>query len=129
MNNPTSPILQYAGFWWRFLAWLIDMLLLGALYAVLFGGPVPGLITFIIGWLYYAFCESSAWQATLGKRACGLIVTTEGYETVTFARASGRYVARILSVLTCGIGFIMAAFTQRKQTLHDIIADTLVLKL
>jgi uncharacterized RDD family membrane protein YckC len=47
---------------------------------------------------------------------------------ISFGRATGRYFAKIVSGLICSIGFIMAAFTEKKQGLHDMIASTLVLQ-
>ena len=129
LNPP--PILRYAGFWWRFLAWLIDQFLLCFLYGIVLQYPVVGgLATFTLRWLYYALSESSRWQGTLGKRLCGLIVVNANtFDTITFARASGRYISRLLSIITLGIGFAMQLFTYRRQTLHDRVAETLVLKL
>lgn len=72
--------------------------------------------------------ESSAKQATLGKMALGIVVTDLEGARIGFGRATGRYFAKILSGLILGIGFLMAAFTERKQGLHDIIAGTLVVK-
>jgi uncharacterized RDD family membrane protein YckC len=77
-------------------------------------------------WVYFAVLESSEWQATLGKRVCGLRVEDEFGNRISFARATGRYFAKILSGLILGIGFIMVAFTRRKQGLHDLLAGTLV---
>jgi len=65
-------------------------------------------------------------QATLGKMAMGLIVTDDNNQRLTFGRATGRHFAKYLSGLALGIGFVMAAFTERKQALHDMIAGTLV---
>jgi uncharacterized RDD family membrane protein YckC len=77
-------------------------------------------------WLYYAFQEAGRYQATIGKRAMGLIVTDlEGYQ-ISFGRATGRYFAKCLSSMTLGIGYIMAGFTQKKQALHDMVASTIV---
>jgi uncharacterized RDD family membrane protein YckC len=45
---------------------------------------------------------------------------------ITFARATGRYFAKMVSSLTLCIGYIMVAFTERKQGLHDMMASTLV---
>ena len=56
-----------------------------------------------------------------------LIVTDGQRRRISFWRALGRYAAKILSAMTLGIGYIMAGFTDRKQALHDMIADTLVL--
>lgn len=77
-------------------------------------------------WLYFALMESSSKQATLGKMALSIIVTDVNGNRLTFGRATGRYFGKILSGLILYIGFIMAAFTEKKQALHDMIAGTLV---
>src|SRR5215831_6842530 len=140
--------INYAGFWWRFLASMIDGLIMGVIFVPL--GVVIGIgmasandpdspmllaanyglngLEFLVGWLYFAFCESSSWQATLGKKVCGLLVTDMAGNQLTFGRATGRYFGKLLSGLICYIGFIMAGFTERKQALHDMVANTLVLK-
>jgi uncharacterized RDD family membrane protein YckC len=82
----------------------------------------------VIGWLYYALQESSAAQATLGKRALGLRVTDLEGRRISLARATGRFLAKIPSSLILLIGFLMQPFTAKKQALHDILAGTLVLK-
>ena len=130
---------EYAGFWLRAAALVID-------YAILFGGGLilavlaelssPGAveedaytpIVLFITWLYYALMESSARQATLGKSALGLTVTDLRGERVSFGRATGRFFAKILSGLILGIGYLMAAFTEKKQALHDMMADCLVIR-
>ena len=81
-----------------------------------------------IPWIYFAMMESSGMQATLGKKLVNLKVTNLSGERITFGRASGRYFGKILSSMTMGIGFLMVAFTAKKQGLHDIVASTLVLK-
>ncbi|OOG59346.1 RDD family protein [Rhodanobacter sp. C03] len=85
------------------------------------------LITTALAWLYFALCESSAWQATVGKLALGIRVTDMQGNRISFLRALGRYPAKILSGIILFIGFLMVAWTQRKQGLHDIICSTLVL--
>lgn len=126
---PSPPLLQYAGFWWRSLAWSLDALVLSVLFAVLFGAGDPGVGCVVVSWLYCALMESSRWQATLGKRACGLIVIDTDTNSLSFARASGRHFAKYISMLTFGVGYAMAAFTERRQALHDLIADTLVIRM
>ncbi len=80
-------------------------------------------------WLYFAYLESGAKQATWGKQAMGLYVTDLTGNPVTFGRASGRFFAKIVSgMIPLAIGYIMAGFTERKQALHDMIASTLVLR-
>ena len=81
-----------------------------------------------IPWLYFTVSESSAWQATLGKKMFGLSVTDMAGNKISFGKANARYWSKIISALILFIGYIMIAFTERKQGLHDIIAGTLVTK-
>lgn len=85
------------------------------------------LTTLVIGWLYFAICESSSWQASVGKLALGMRVTDLNGARISFPRALGRYGGKLLSGFILCIGFLMVAFTQRKQGLHDMLANTLVL--
>lgn len=85
------------------------------------------LVITVMTWLYFAICESSSWQGTLGKLALGIRVTDMDGARISFPRALGRYPAKYLSTIILGIGFLMVAWTQRKQGLHDLIAGTLVL--
>lgn len=137
----------YAGFWRRFVAYIIDAIVIQTPF-VLFGfvfGFTQGMqgqevlfppqleallnvLGFVGGWLYFALLESSRWQATLGKMALGIVVTDQRGRRISFLRATGRYFAKIVSALIFLIGFIMAAFTQRKQGLHDMMASTLVVR-
>ena len=79
-----------------------------------------------VGWLYWAGLESSGLQATLGKRVVGLMVTDMAGQRISFGRATGRYFGKILSAMLFYVGFLMAAFTDKKQALHDMLAGTLV---
>jgi uncharacterized RDD family membrane protein YckC len=113
--------LVYAGFWLRFVAYLIDALILGICLGILIGT--------IGAWLYHALLECSDWQGTAGKKAVGLKVTDLNGARVSFARASGRHFAKIISgLIPLGIGYIMAGFTERKQAIHDMVAACLVLR-
>lgn len=130
----------YAGFWRRFAAWILDGLLLSLVtlpFTLQFDGgtaaeaarsSAAGTISTVVGWLYFALMESSAKQATVGKMALGIIVTDLDGRRIGFGRATGRYFAKFLSVLTLGIGFLMAGFTERKQALHDMVASCLVIR-
>lgn len=140
---------DYAGFWMRFLAAVIDGILLQivskGLLALGFFSVAPisynyemymsailsteSLFSIVIAWLYGALMESSSWQATLGKRAVGLVVTDMNGSRISFARATGRHFAKIISALILLIGYIMAGFTDKKQALHDLVAGTLVYKI
>ena len=119
----------YAGFWVRFVAWIIDAIVVsvigGIVTAITFGAGI--LIALFGHWLYEAFMLSSEWQATVGKRSMSIVVVGPNGGRLTFARATGRHFAKYISAFLLGVGFIMAAFTERKRALHDMIADTLVI--
>jgi len=90
---------------------------------------VPLLVlALIVAWLYFTLAETLAWRGTVGKLVMGISVTDEDGRPISWGRANARYWAKVLSFLILGIGFLMAAFTDRKQALHDIIAGTLVVK-
>jgi uncharacterized RDD family membrane protein YckC len=88
-------------------------------------------VALAVTWLYHAWMESSEWQATVGKRALGLVVTDMAGQRVSFGRATGRHFAKIITNLVSfgiGLGYLMAAFTAKKQALHDMIAGCLILR-
>lgn len=153
----TPQVVAYAGFWLRFIAFIIDAILIGivslpfrfAILAMLHlpftmrpSGEDPATmvaamlpilmvsfgVSMVLNWLYFAFCESSSWQGTLGKKALGLQVTDLEGNRISFARATGRFFAKLLSGAILLIGYIMAGFTARKQALHDMVAGCLVIK-
>jgi len=150
-NLNESGQVKYAGFWIRFVAYIIDSILLGIIIGpifFMFFAPAAGFASFaddpeaiaifaagmsgfvvielVIYLLYFAGMESSKYQATLGKMAIGVIVIDENGNRISFGRAVGRLLSKILSGLILYIGFIMAGFDSRKQALHDKIASTLV---
>ena len=86
------------------------------------------LIYFVFFVLYWALMQSSARQATLGKALCGLKVTDAAGERISLPRALAREAAKIISSLTLLIGYVIAAFTTRKQALHDFVAATTVVR-
>lgn len=76
--------------------------------------------------LYHILFWSSKWQATLGMRSVGIIITSKAGYRLGLGRATIRFFARWLSYFTALFGFLMALFNQKKQTLHDKIAGTVV---
>lgn len=84
------------------------------------------LVIFLATWFYYAGFESSGMQGTLGKRAMGIKVTDMDGDQIGFGTATGRFLGKAISSLILGIGYFMAAFTSKKQALHDMIAGTVV---
>lgn len=87
-----------------------------------------GILNVIVGWLYAALMESSASQATIGKRALGLKVTDENGQRISFGKATGRHFGKIISTIIILIGYLMMLWDEKKQTLHDKMAGTLVVK-
>lgn len=139
--NICEPPHCFSGFWQRFVAALIDGLVIEiALYPVnevidRFSGPTndAGLdayrfVFIVVPWLYFALMEGSVWQATLGKKAVGIRVCNLSGERISYMRATIRHFGRILSSLLLLAGFIMMVFTKRRQGLHDMIAGTLVIR-
>jgi uncharacterized RDD family membrane protein YckC len=130
--------MNYAGIWRRFGAFIIDSIILSVALNFIFwifghkvwvgGGIVSFLFGLIANWLYYALLESSSRQATIGKMALGIKVVDYEGKRISFARATARYFSRFISAIILLIGYLMIAFTKRKQALHDIIAKTLVVK-
>lgn len=146
----------YGGFWIRFLATIIDGIILFVIgsiaqYALMgnmlrsFQPPAPGAnpldvlpgmfamigaataINTIIHALYEGFFVAKL-AATPGKLALGLKVIRSNGSAISLGRSFGRYFAKILSSLILLIGYIMAGFDAEKRALHDMICDTRVIK-
>lgn len=135
--------MTYAGFWIRFLAKFVDGILLqlvglliNFLTSLVFSpanDPTPFLI---VNWICsmllsagYSTYFVGSFGATPGKMACRLRVVRPDGAKVTYPRALGRHFAEILSSLTLGVGYIMAAFDEEKRALHDRVCDTRVIRL
>ena len=101
----TSGIANHEGFWLRFLAEYI-----------------------ILGFVYSLVMESSPTQGTLGKMLLGIAVTDINGNRISFEQAAKRYFSKSLSYLTACFGFFMAGVTDKKQTLHDKISNSLVIR-
>jgi uncharacterized RDD family membrane protein YckC len=149
---PTVDSMEYAGFWRRVWAGLIDVsleivvaLLISVVIDMAFSlvGRAFGIehesaayvtgFTFIIllavgGWLYAALSESSRYRATLGKRIMRLQVVNAAGNKLTFNQASARHVMKFLSLFSLGFGFLMAGWTKRRQALHDLPTDCRVIR-
>lgn len=130
-------VFRYAGFWIRVGAYLIDAVILWVANFIigLIGiGSIAfdeynyafNIISLTMGVLYFGFMESSERQGTLGKMAVGIKVGDEQGNRITFANALGRYFAKFISAILLGIGFLMVAWDERKQGIHDKLADTYV---
>jgi uncharacterized RDD family membrane protein YckC len=155
VENETMPVtepetalkaeVRYAGFWKRLAAYVIDFVVISFVFVIIgfalalmglvdLNQEVPmeeydnsiDLISILITWGYFALMESSSKQGTLGKMALGIKVRDYDGQRISFLRATGRFFGKYLSAILLMIGFLMIAFTARKQGLHDILARTLV---
>lgn len=129
IKKPKKEAINYAGFWDRFAASFIDYIISIPGYFVIvfmFGESIGFIFGNILVWIYFALMESSYTQGTIGKMFLGIKVTDLNGHRIDFGRATGRYFGKFISSIILFIGFIMAAFTQKKQGLHDILADCLV---
>ena len=136
---------SFGGFWIRFAAYFVDvvvMLIPTLLIAFLLRSTLPtdnesqesfvrlidDFINLMTWWVYTSAFLSSSWQATPGKRICGLKVIDYNGGRISFGQATGRYFAGLLNIFTIFVGYLMIAWTERRQGLHDLIAGTLVVK-
>ncbi|MEI6946172.1 RDD family protein [Paraflavisolibacter sp. H34] len=120
----------YADFWERLAAFLLDAVALVVSYLILtfllpVNGPVFGTL---LAWLYSAFQESGTARATLGKKAMGLQVTSLLGRRLTFGQATLRHFGKHLSSFLLCIGYLLMLTNEQKQTLHDKIARSLVVR-
>jgi uncharacterized RDD family membrane protein YckC len=133
----------YAGFWKRAAASLIDGFIVGLagkfagkMFAAILadvtgGGPLANavlelLLTLALNACYFAWFHSQLALATPGKMVIGIKVVRSDGEPIGFLRGVARYFATIVSAIPLGIGYLMAAFTERKRALHDMLCDTVV---
>ncbi len=83
---------------------------------------------FLVWLLYSTAMEASALQGTLGKRAARIRVVGPDGERLTLARSIGRNLAKLLSYLPPGLGFLWVAFSKQKRGWHDLVAGTDVVR-
>jgi uncharacterized RDD family membrane protein YckC len=122
---------RYAGFWTRFGAYIIDMLILVIPYlviAAIFGESGASLLILLVAWVYFAYLESSEKQATFGKQALGLIVIDVDGNRLDFIKATIRYICKLIFGGLLLVGYIIIGFTEKKQGLHDMIVGTYVIQ-
>ena len=142
-ENYDGRKLKYAGFWIRTAAFIIDSIVLTFLWIATIAAMVASFfkeeevddltlvlivysVLFVLQFFYFTFMESSENQATLGKMALGIKIGNKTGNRISFATAVGRYFSKILSAIIFSIGFFMAGWDERKQCLHDKLADTFV---
>src|SRR5262245_3633409 len=128
---PTGPSGPRASFGRRAVALIIDWLLLGLVYAIVWAitnQQLGGIVELAGGLVYFAYFEGGPTGQTLGKRAMGIRVydfsSTGG--PIGFGRGVIRYLGRLLSGLACGLGYLWMLWDREKQCWQDKIATTVV---
>jgi len=123
----------YAGFFRRFLASTIDIFVIilfisfvQIISGVMMSGTFFYILVFLLGWGYFVFQEGSTRKGTVGKQAMNLIVTDLRGNKISFNQATKRFLLKILAAIPLFVGFLSIFFTEKKQSLPDIISKTVV---
>ena len=133
----TRAELEYAGFWSRVAALIVDnaivtviglVLLIGAAFVGAEAVVIANFVFILVAFFYWPVLESTERKATVGKQLLGIQVTDANGAQLSFVRALLRNLAKILSSLPFGLGFLLAAFTPKRQALHDMITKCLVVR-
>lgn len=120
----SSTLLPRVGFWWRTLATALDLALVGMVMAAVFHRPR----WFLLTWVAYHLILWSWRGTTVGGIVFGLkIVRTDG-QPMNFAVALVRLLGGFFSAAAFGLGFFWAGWSRDKQSWHDKIAGTIVVK-
>src|SRR5687767_4615648 len=136
MSEPTGT--QYGGFWVRLIALLADSAIVFLLCAVIIAGAAMAvgpdvlvpivLVVTVAGAFYWPVMHASRRQATFGKSIVGLKVTRFDGRRIGLLRSLWREIAKFFSSAVLMLGYILAAFTPRKQALHDLMSATYVVR-
>jgi uncharacterized RDD family membrane protein YckC len=118
---------QFAGFWIRFFAYIIDGIVLFAL-VLLCIITIIGIVALpFVAIGYMPFCWWK-WGATPGQRVLGLrVVRDVDGGPISGGTAAVRFIGWLISSWALDIGFIWAAFEPRKRGWHDMMAGTVVI--
>lgn len=134
----SSPL--YAGFWRRFAAYYIDAIVITVAtllillpFMFMFNetlAMIGGVVAVVFYLAYFPVMHSTALQATVGKLLLGVKVTDRDGNRISIGRSLGRFLGMffVSSLLTLGVGYLIAGVTERRQALHDMIAGTLVVR-
>lgn len=148
IGTATSVTIRPAGFWLRVLATLVDSMILSvalSIIALILGGAtgiayadqvssqVPfnetlAILALVGTWSYFVLMESSERKASLGKLVLGLRVVNAHGERLSVAQAVLRFSGKFVNLLTLGGGFVLCGLSADKQGLHDLLADTYVVR-
>jgi len=126
-GGPSGPRASFGN---RFLALLLDVIILGVVDGVLYGiFGINGVQIFgnLISLAYFTYLEGSPSGQTLGKRALNIrVIDFNTGGALGYGKAAIRWVGRIISGFVCFLGYLWMLWDPEKQTWHDKIAGTVV---
>ncbi|MBD7943548.1 MULTISPECIES: RDD family protein [Psychrobacillus] len=141
VQQTESYVQKAAGFWIRFWAYTVDLLVLSSigmllvkpifrLFSIDINNPswyAPiSIVTAVIFYLYFVLMTKFFAQ-TIGKMIFGIRVIPKNKGKLTWGNVIFReWIGRLISIIPFNLPYIVAAFTPKKQAIHDYIADTLV---
>lgn len=117
--------MKYAGFWRRFAGGFIDGLIVGVLPGMVFKNNNG--VSFLIG-LGYSVWMLGTYGQTVGMMILKIKILKESDSKITYKDAILRYFASILSAIALFLGYLWMIWDEKKQTWHDHIAKTVVVK-
>jgi uncharacterized RDD family membrane protein YckC len=137
---PDLPTSEFGGFWMRFFARWVDSFItvvlafaIGAIVGLMSGGSAEN--RFTAGWsagmlvsLVYEVAAPVLWGAHVGKLVFGYRIVTADGRRLNAGTSFLRYLCTYLSSIALFIGYLVAAFDAHKQTWHDKIAGTYVVR-
>jgi len=143
VNQAEATRVKYAGFWMRFWAYLVDVIIVSSISGLLMSfinmftesgtihigfWTLTGILSALTFYLYFLLM-TKYFNQTLGKMIFGLKVIRGDGENLTwgdllFREVVGRFIHRVLGILI--FLYIVVAFSPKKQGIHDMIADTRV---
>lgn len=122
----------YSSFFKRLIATIIDIfvIILSISFIQFFTGVLTGsfpyVLVFFMTYIYFVFQESSILKGTIGKQAMNLIVTDATGSRISFYKATKRFIWKLIAAIPFFTGYFLIFFTGKRQTLYDIIAETVV---
>ena len=125
-SGPSGP---RAGFGRRFVAYLVDAVLLTAVSSIFLvvDQTIASIVNLALGLVYFGYLEGSASGQTVGKKLLGIrVIDYRGGGPLGFGRGLIRYVGSIISAILCVLGYLWMLWDREKQTWHDKIATTVV---
>jgi uncharacterized RDD family membrane protein YckC len=133
---PSGPSGPRANFGYRLLAWIVDSIITGVAFSIVFFGLAAidealGVLGYILGFVgliaYFTYFEGGPSGQTPGKKIVNIrVIDFNSGGPIGYGRALGRYFARILSGLPCYLGYFWMLWDREKQTWHDKLVTCVV---